>query len=62
MLTENKDSNYKIHEIIISVTAFVLFGVLFSVTELFHNPFIVFGVILFVLFPFRKSKLVKIIL
>ncbi|MBE2219195.1 MAG: AI-2E family transporter [Ignavibacteria bacterium] len=61
-MTENKDSNYKIHEIIISVTAFALFGVLFSVTQLFHNPFIVFGVILFVLFPFRKSRLVKIIL
>lgn len=40
----------------------MLFGVLFTVTELFHNPFIVFGVILFVLIPFRKSKLIKIIL
>jgi hypothetical protein len=44
------------------VAALVLFGVLFSVTELFHNPFIVFGVILFVLLPFRKSRLIKIII
>jgi predicted PurR-regulated permease PerM len=44
------------------VAALALFGVLFSVTELFHNPFIVFGVILFVLIPFRKSRLIKIII
>lgn len=61
-MNQSNDNTYKIHEVIISVTALALFGVLFTVTELFHNPFIVFGVIIFVLFPFRKSKLIKIIL
>ncbi len=61
-MNETNGNTYKIHEIVISVTAFALFGVLFTVTELFHNPFIVFGVILFVLFPFRKSKLIRIII
>lgn len=56
------DNNFKIHEIIISAASLVLFGVLFTVTDLFHNPFIVFGVILFVLIPYRRSKLIKIIL
>jgi len=57
-----KENTFKASEIIISLTALVLFGVLFSVTQLFQNPFIVFGVILFVLYPFRKSSLVKIII
>lgn len=61
-MAEPKENTFRIHEIVISVSALVLFGVLFTVTELFHNPFIVFGVILFVLYPFRKSKLIKIIL
>lgn len=61
-MNQSNENTYKIHEIVISVTALTLFGVLFTVTELFHNPFIVFGVIIFVLFPFRKSKLIKIIL
>lgn len=61
-MSESTGNTYKIYEIIISITALVLFGVLFTVTELFHNPFIVFGVILFVLIPFRKSKLIKIII
>jgi len=61
-MAEPKENTFRIHEIVISVTALVLFGVLFTVTELFHNPFIVFGVILFVLYPFRKSKLIKTII
>jgi predicted PurR-regulated permease PerM len=61
-MAEQKENTFRIHEIVISVTALVLFGILFTVTELFHNPFIVFGVILFVLYPFRKSKLIKIII
>ncbi len=61
-MNQSNENTYKIHEVVISVTALALFGVLFTVTELFHNPFIVFGVIIFVLFPFRKSKLIKIIL
>ncbi len=50
----------KPYEVVISVLAFVLFGVLFTVTELFKSPFIVFGVILITLYPFRKNKVVKI--
>lgn len=61
-MNDHRENTYKTHEVIISLTALVLFGVLFSVTELFRNPFIVFGVIMFVLYPFRKSKLIKIIL
>ena len=59
---ENRENTNRIYEVVVSVTALTLFGVLFTVTELFHNPFIVFGVIIFVLYPFRKSKLIKIIL
>ncbi len=61
-MSENRENTYRIYEVIVSLTALVLFGVLFTVTDLFHNPFIVFGVIIFVLYPFRKSKLIKIIL
>lgn len=61
-LEKSTSNTYKIYEIIISVAALVLFGVLFTVTNLFHNPFVVFGVILFVLIPFRKSKLIKILI
>lgn len=61
-MSDTNTNTYKIHEIVISLAALALFGVLFSVTELFHNPFIVFGVILFVLIPFRKSRLIKIII
>lgn len=57
-----QENNYKAHEIVISLLAFVLFAVLFTVTELFKSPFIVFGVILISLLPFRKNKVVKIFL
>lgn len=59
---EERENTYRIYEIVVSVTALVLFGVLFTVTQLFQSPFIVFGVIIFVLYPFRRSKLIKIIL
>lgn len=59
---ENRENTYRIYEVVVSVTALVLFGVLFTVTQLFQSPFIVFGVIIFVLYPFRKSKLIRIIL
>jgi predicted PurR-regulated permease PerM len=61
-MSDPKENTVRIYEIVVSVTALVLFGVLFTVTELYHNPFIVFGVIIFVLYPFRKSKLIKVIL
>jgi predicted PurR-regulated permease PerM len=61
-MSEPKENTYATHEVIISLAALALFGVLFSVTQLFQNPFIVFGVILFVLYPFRKSRLIKIII
>lgn len=61
-MNNNTQNTYKIYEIIVSIASLVLFGVLFSVTELFHTPFIVFGVILFVLVPFRKSKFIKIMI
>lgn len=61
-MTEENNYQVKVHEIIISVIAIALFSVLFSSTQLFKSPFIVFGVLIFVLFPFRKSKLIKIIL
>ena len=57
-----ENNQVKIHEVIISVIAIALFAVLFSSTQLFKSPFIVTGVLIFVLFPFRKSKLIKIIL
>ncbi|RPI18778.1 MAG: AI-2E family transporter [Ignavibacteriae bacterium] len=50
------------YEIIISIAAILLFGILFAVTELFKNPFIVLGVTIFILFPFRRNRIVKIIL
>ena len=59
-MSENKDISIK--EIVAAVTALVLFGVLFSVTQLFQNPFIVFAVIMFMLYPFRKTKLIKTII
>ncbi len=58
----SSENNVKIHEVIISLTALALFGVLFTVTELFKSPFIVFAVIIFVLYPFRHSKLILTIL
>lgn len=58
----SSENNLRIHEVIISLTALVLFGVLFTVTELFKSPFIVFAVIIFVLYPFRHSKLIMTIL
>lgn len=56
------EQDYTTYEVIISLIAIALFGVLFSVTELFKSPFIVYAVILLVLYPFRKSKLIKVIL
>jgi len=61
-MTDNSNSQYKVHEIIISIIALTLFGLLFSTTELFKSPFIVFGVIIFILLPFMHSKLIKIII
>ena len=58
----SSENNVKVHEVIISLTALALFGVLFTVTELFKSPFIVFAVIIFVLYPFRHSKLIMTIL
>lgn len=58
----DNNSQYKIHEIIISIIALTLFGLLFTTTQLFKSPFIVFGVIIFILFPFKRSRLIKIIL
>jgi predicted PurR-regulated permease PerM len=59
-MTKENGNIAKSYEIVISVAAFVLFGVLFTVTELFKSPFIVFGVILITLYPFRKNSVVKI--
>lgn len=59
MIKETEHIN-KPHEIVISVLGFILFGVLFTVTDLFKSPFIVYGVILLTLYPFRKNKVVKI--
>lgn len=61
-MEETKISSTSIYETIVAISALTLFGVLFSVTELFKSPFIVFAVILFVLYPFKKSKLIKIII
>ena len=61
-MDELKEQSVRTYEVIISITALVLFGVLFTVTELFKSPFIVLGVILFVLLPFRKSRLIKVLL
>lgn len=61
-MNELPENKYKVYEIIISLLAFVLFSALFVVTGLFKSPFIVFGVILIALFPFRKNKVVKIFL
>jgi predicted PurR-regulated permease PerM len=54
--------DYKPYEVVVSILAFALFGVLFAVTELFKSPFIVIGITLISLYPFRKSKIVKIFL
>src|SRR4030066_1516196 len=56
------EQDYTTYEVIISIIAIALFGVLFTVTDLFKSPFIVIAVILLVLYPFRKSKLIKVIL
>lgn len=61
-MTEQKENTFKASEIVVSVASLALFGVLFTVTELFKNQFIVFGVILFVLYPFRKNKITKVII
>jgi predicted PurR-regulated permease PerM len=53
------EPEYKNYEIVIAVIAFLLFGTLFIVTELFKSPFIVLGVIILSLYPFRKNKVVK---
>ena len=61
-MDELKEQSVRTYEVIISITALALFGVLFTVTELFKSSFIVLGVILFILFPFRRSRLIKVIL
>jgi len=61
-MNNTSESNIKAHEVVISLTSLALFGVLFTVTELFKSPFIVFGVIIIALYPFRKSRLIKTIL
>lgn len=61
-MPSSDENTIRSYEIVISITAVALFGVLFAVTDLFKSPFIVFAVIVFVLYPFRKSKLIKIIL
>ncbi len=58
-MKSNIEYEHKPYEVVISVLAFALFGVLFAVTELFKSPFIVFGIILLSLYPFRKNKIVK---
>jgi len=58
-MKSNMENEYKPHEVVISILAFALFGVLFAVTELFKSPFIVFGIILLSLYPFRKNRIVK---
>lgn len=60
-MTENNNNQFRTHEIIISIISVTLFGVLFVSTQLFKSPFIVFGVIIFTLLPFRRSKLIRII-
>jgi len=61
-VSQNHENTIRSYEIVISITALALFGVLFGVTDLFKSPFIVFAVIVFVLYPFRKSKLTRIVL
>ncbi|MGH2574845.1 MAG: AI-2E family transporter [Ignavibacteria bacterium] len=61
-MQNDREYTIRTHEVIISITALVLFGVLFTATELFKSPFIVFAVILLVLYPFKKSKLIRIII
>jgi predicted PurR-regulated permease PerM len=61
-MPSHDENTTRSYEIVISITAVALFGVIFAVTDLFKSPFIVFAVIVFVLYPFRKSKLIKIIL
>jgi predicted PurR-regulated permease PerM len=62
IMNELKEQSIRTYEVIISITALVLFGVLFTVTELFKSPFMVLGVILFILLPFKQSKLIKVLL
>lgn len=52
----------KLHEIIISSTAILLLGLLFVITDLFKNPFVILGVIIFLIYPYRKSSLLRLIL
>ena len=61
-MNDFKENKYKVYEIIIPLLAFVLFSALFIVTGLYNSPFIVFGVILIALLPFRQNKVVKIFL
>lgn len=61
-MDELKEQSVRTYEVIISITALVLFGVLFTVTELFKSPFIVLGVILFILLPFNRSRLIRVLL
>jgi predicted PurR-regulated permease PerM len=61
-MNEKSENTVKTHEIIISVTAILLLGLLFFITELFKSPFIILGVIIFLVYPYRKSSLPRLIL
>lgn len=61
-MNDSTEHTFQVQEAIISIAAVILFGVLFVVSDLFKSPFIVYIVIIFILFPFRKSKLVKIVI
>lgn len=55
----NNDNTYKPYEVIISLSALSMLGLLLAVTKLYLSPFIVFLIILIVLYPFKKNKAVK---
>lgn len=61
-MNETTGNTVKLHEIIISVTAILLLGLLFVITDLFKNPFVILGVIIFLVYPYRKSTLLRLIL
>lgn len=54
------NNNYSVNEILIAVTAIILFSALFLITKLYLSPPLVFAVTVILLYPFRKNKLIKI--
>src|SRR4030095_8556454 len=56
------ENTHRTPEVMGSIAALLLFGLLFTVTDLFRSPFIVFGVVIFVLYPFRRTRMIKTIL